>query len=190
MCSEVSAVVLAGGYSRRMGQDKAALRLGGKTLLQHTVDKLRAVGIEEILVSGWQSCPEGTVYVSDIYPHRGPLSGIHAGLLAASNSCALILPVDMPLLSEKTLHALIAAQGAAAVTILEEEPLPGVFDKAVAPICETLLQGKNYSLHRLLEASGTLSIPDPEAAELRRNCNTPEDFREIQQLYRKIQRNL
>lgn len=190
MCSKVSAIVLAGGYSRRMGQDKAALRLGGKTLLEFTVDKLRSLGMEDILISGWTDCPEGTVYVPDIYPHRGPLSGIHAGLLAASNPCALILPVDMPLLSEKTLHALIAAHGPKTITILEESPLPGVFETAAAPICETLLQGDNYSLRRLLEASGTLSISDPEPSELRQNCNTPEDFREIQLLYREISGNL
>lgn len=183
MCSKVSAIILAGGYSRRMGQDKAALRLGDKTLLELTVDKLRCLGIEEILVSGWESCPEGAVYVPDIYPHRGPLSGIHAGLLAASNPCALILPVDMPLLSLGTLQSLINAHGEKAITILEGCPLPGVFDAELSSLCEALLQADDYSLRRLLTAADTLRIRGMESSWELRNCNTPEDLSLIRKIF-------
>ena len=58
---EMSAVILAGGRSSRMGTDKARLRLGEKTLLELMVEKVRRLGITEIVVSGCTECPLGTM---------------------------------------------------------------------------------------------------------------------------------
>lgn len=181
MCDKLSAIILAGGFSSRMGQDKAVLPLAGTTLLQYMTDKLRGIGIEEIIVSGWQDCPIGTTYVPDVYPHRGPLSGIHAGLLAVPNDSALVIPVDMPLISEKSLLALVHAHGEKAITLLESEPLPGIFDAKLAPVCETLLRGKSYSLRGLIDAAGAKRISDPDFPFRRMNCNTPEEYEIVQQ---------
>lgn len=181
MYSNVSAVILAGGRSSRMGQDKAALRLGGRTLLQHTVSVLRRLGIAEILVAGRTDCPEGTAAVPDICPHRGPLSGIHGGLLAITNPCALILPVDMPLISEKTLELLISAHGEKPITVFAGTPLPGVFNAELSALCAQLLQADNHSLRKLLDTAGALRIQCRAQQELM-NCNTPEDFALIRRI--------
>lgn len=183
MCDELSAIILAGGFSSRMGQDKAALPLEGTTFLQYMTDKLRAIGIAEIIVSGWKDCPIGTTYVPDLYPHRGPLSGIHAGLLAVQNHSALVIPVDMPLISEKTLLALAHAHGEKAITVLESEPMPGIFDTKLAPLCEELLHGQNHSLHRLFGAAGAKRISDPDSPFRRMNCNRPEEYKTVQQYF-------
>lgn len=173
---QVSAIVLAGGFSSRMGQDKAALRLDGKTLLERTAEMLQALGIGEVLISGHIDCPPGTTFVPDVYPHRGPLSGIHAGLLAMHSPCALVVPVDMPLLEGGTLRRLIAAHGPAPITVLSGEPMPGVFDGSLAPLCEQLLQQENHSLRRLFAAAGVQEIAAPGDTAQSFNCNTQEDF--------------
>src|SRR2546428_7250960 len=79
-----SLVILAGGLSRRMGRDKAALPAGGVTLIEHLARPLAPVVDETIVAagSGRHNLPCATL-VDDRYPGLGPLPGIHAVLLAA-----------------------------------------------------------------------------------------------------------
>ena len=89
--------VLAGGRSSRMGSDKALLPFKGATLVQHVAAQVyQSVG-NVILVGD----PERYSYLSypviaDIYPARGPLSGIHAALAASPAEWNLIVACDMP----------------------------------------------------------------------------------------------
>ena len=95
--ADISGIVLAGGFSRRMGTDKAELKLGELTLLELQVRKLRQIGIADIMVSGCRKPVEGTRAIEDIYPHKGPMSGIHACLKAAKTEACLVVSVDVPL---------------------------------------------------------------------------------------------
>ena len=63
--------------------------------------------LEDILVAGRDASAEGIRSVPDVYPHRGPMSGIHAGLLAAREPRALVLAVDMPLVPGTLLAELL-----------------------------------------------------------------------------------
>ena len=80
----MSAAVLAGGKSSRMGRDKAALPFGGGTLLTYQARKLRALGVKELLLSGAAEAVPGARLVPDLLPGRGPLGGLHACLSAAA----------------------------------------------------------------------------------------------------------
>lgn len=186
----LSAILLAGGYSSRMGQPKAALVLGGKTLLQLQTEKLRSLGITDILVSGWEDCPPGTRYVPDVYPHRGPLSGIHAGLCQIQNHAALVLPVDMPLLTPETLQTLAAAHGSAPITLLEyrgqPEPLVGIYEASLAPACAALLQGTRHSPRQLLTQTHFRPVPHTGSPTQLLNCNTPEEFQSLLDIIRGV----
>ena len=105
----ISGIVLAGGFSRRMGTDKAELTLGGLTLLELQVRKLRQIGITDIMVSGYGKPMEGTRAIEDIYPHKGPMSGIHACLKAAKTEACLVVSVDVPLFPAEWLEKLVQA---------------------------------------------------------------------------------
>lgn len=100
----MSGIVLAGGASRRMGQNKAELVLNGKSLLQLQVNKLRSLGIEDVMLSGI-GCPSlpGTRVIPDKFPGKGPLAGLHACLRAAKNPACLALSVDVPLVPASAL---------------------------------------------------------------------------------------
>src|SRR2546421_6001463 len=79
-----SLVILAGGLSRRMGRDKAALPAGEGTLIEHLARRLAPVVDETIIAGGsaGQNLP-GVTGVDDRYSRFGPLAGVHAGFLAA-----------------------------------------------------------------------------------------------------------
>ncbi len=97
-------VILAGGKSSRMGEDKSNLRLNGKTLLQHMSDLLYDAGLKEIYVSHPDIIP-------DEIAGRGPLSGIHAILknIPKSYKHVIFLPVDMPRLTPLLISELVTA---------------------------------------------------------------------------------
>ena len=197
---EVSAIILAGGRRSRMGTDKAKLRLGGKTLLDLTVEKIRHLGISDIVISGCADCPEGTSYAPDLIPGKGPLSGIHAGLRQIRNQSSLVLPVDMPLIPEEVLKLLITAHGSDPavarpdsaptqpfpITVLtlegRMEPLVAVYDASLAQDCEEILQEEKHSPRRLCDKYGYHPVPYTGDPALLINCNTPEEFAYVQRL--------
>ncbi len=179
---DCSAILLAGGFSSRMGRCKAELDWHGVPLVQHQVEKLRGLGIGEIVLSGFAAPVEGTVYAPDVVPHRGPLSGIHAGLLTVSRSAALVIPVDAPLLPEELLRQLIRAHTVGVTAVShggEIEPLIAVYDRALAGDCEEILQSPRTSVRRLLERTETRTLEYAGDLRLLANCNTPEEYREI-----------
>ena len=179
MNRQVSAVVLAGGYSSRMGRNKAELTFQGHSFLEHQVNKLRSIGIEDIMISGYENAPEGCRYVPDLSPHRGPLSGIHAGLLAAHYESALFLAVDVPLVPAETLEALLTAH-TGGVTMLQhggrEEPLIAVYDRSLAKLCGTILQTEHTAVHRFLEQTQVRRLPFAGDESLLINTNTVEEY--------------
>jgi molybdopterin-guanine dinucleotide biosynthesis protein A len=108
-----SAVVLAGGQSRRLGQDKRRLRLwgeGGPTLLERTVALVGGLCPDVVVVlndpEAWPGLPGR--HVADAYADGGALGGIYSGLAAAAEEHALVVACDMPLLNERLLAALLA----------------------------------------------------------------------------------
>lgn len=102
-------VILAGGQSKRMGQDKALLQIRGKTLLAHIIDILYAVRpkLDDVVVSGRKlEIP----YVQDTYKNLGPLGGIYSVIHTVEQHAIksfLIMPVDMPLMTQNALDNLL-----------------------------------------------------------------------------------
>ena len=181
---EISAIILAGGRSSRMGADKAKLQVGEKTLLELMVEKVRRLGIMEVVVSGCSECPAGTRYAPDLISGRGPLSGIHAGLKQVHHQSSLVLPVDMPLIPEETLRLLIQAHGSLPITALtlddHLEPLVAVYDTCLAEDCEKILQEEKNSPRRLFDMYGYCPVPYTGDPDHLINCNTPEEFAVVQ----------
>ena len=181
----ISAIILAGGHSSRMGQNKAELDFHGISLLQHQVNNVRALGIEDIVIAGGNTPIAGTRIVTDLFPSRGPLSGIHAGLSAIRTSRALVLAVDTPLVPEDTLKNLIETHRDG-ITVLslrgEPEPLIGVYDRALLKECEGFLHEENTSLKRFLRMIGIEMVEYTGDPAMLINCNTPEEYQKILRL--------
>ena len=104
-------LVLAGGQSRRMGQDKALMRYKGRTLIDNASLLLQSASCDKVLISR-----NGPGFLNDKIEDAGPLSGVHAVLDALSqsdnhngNPCELlVLPVDMPQMTPELLRILVS----------------------------------------------------------------------------------
>ena len=176
----LSGIVLAGGLSRRMGQNKAELCLNGKTFLELQVDKFRALGIEDVMLSG-ADCPAlpGVRVIPDEYIGRGPLGGLHACLRAAENPACLVLSVDVPLIPVSVLAQLCRAHRGGGTVLRHherEEPLIGVYDQCVFDAISGLIKAGRYAVRALKDLILWNCFDYPGSEELLINCNTPEDF--------------
>ena len=171
-----------------MGRDKAALPFQGATLLEWQIQKLRGMGIRDIMLSGSGKDIKDIRVVPDEFPDRGPLGGLHACMKAARTPDCLALSVDMPLVPPRALTELVRAhrEQGAAVTLLrhgdKREPLIGVYQSGLYHIAEPLLQGRNTAVRRLLDETGFQLLDWSGDEELFLNCNTPEDYARLQAL--------
>jgi len=179
----VSAVILAGGRSSRMGSCKAELSWKGKTLLEHQIEKVRQLGIEDIVISGYSPASEGTRSAADIFTKKGPLGGIHSGMLAAKCPHCLVTGVDTPLVPIEVLSNLIEAHLSSPepITVLSHgemiEPIMGVYDISLREQCEQILVTDNTSIRQLLNRVGYEKFPFNGDEALLCDCNTPEDYK-------------
>ncbi|HZQ67432.1 MAG TPA: molybdenum cofactor guanylyltransferase [Terriglobales bacterium] len=190
--NELTAFVLAGGKSTRMGQDKALLELDGETLLVRVLKLARLVAPQvRIIGDAKRFAPWGDV-VEDIYPEHGPLGGIHAALTGTRTDLNLVLPVDMPFLDRAFLEFLIqkAAAGSAVVTVPRAggrlHPLCATYRKSFAEIAKRSLESDRNRIDALFDQVETRVIEEDELRQhgfapwLFRNVNTPQDWRDVQ----------
>ena len=182
----ISGIILAGGASKRMGQNKAQLSLLGKSLLLRQVEKMQALGIGDILLSG-SDLPtvSGTRTIPDIYPGRGPLGGLHACLQAAKYPRCLVLSVDVPLVPLAALHHMCRAH-VGGVTVLghegKQEPLIGVYDREASRHMEALIREGSAPVRALQEIVPWHIWEYYGPEDLLMNCNTPQEFTRLEAL--------
>lgn len=180
--NQVSAILLAGGLSSRMGVDKAMLSFRGTTLLEWQLHKLNRLGIEDILLSGREIDTAAVQCVLDEFPCCGPLGGIHACLKQAQFPCCLVISVDVPLVPEQILVDLIKThqRSQEKITILAHdskwEPLIGVYDSGLWHDAEPILRSGNTAVRHLLRAVGFDTVFCSADSSLFCNCNTPQDY--------------
>jgi molybdopterin-guanine dinucleotide biosynthesis protein A len=182
-----SAVVLAGGRSERMGQDKGWLRLEGQSLLGRQIALARAAGADEVFISGRAGVDYSAFahpVLVDVWPGCGPLGGIERALATARHGLVLVLAVDMPYL-EVTLLAKLLAQcttecGVVPVCDQRLEPLVALYPKAAHSVALALLQDKRYAARSFAEACCARNLvrtlrfhPAPRDFT---NWNCPEDM--------------
>jgi molybdenum cofactor guanylyltransferase len=186
----VSAFILAGGKSSRMGKDKAFLTLQGKTLLDRALQAAAAVvNDEEVFIVGdrHKFSPFGRV-IEDVFPERGPLGGIHAALLQSSSELNLMLAVDVPFVEAEFLKYMVsqAEQCDALATVPRAggrwQPLCAVYRKEFATAAGNSLQKGINRVDSLFERAKTRAIEEDELSRLGfglrmfRNLNTQDEF--------------
>jgi molybdopterin-guanine dinucleotide biosynthesis protein A len=185
----LSAVLLAGGRSRRMGQDKATLVFHGKPLWQIQLDLLRELQPREMFISAridpaWR--PLDVEFIADDPPSRGPLSGIAATLARIATPHLLTLAIDMPFMTPDYLRSIGGeiADGCGVVPVIHDrtEPLAAIYPRNAIVDFSRKLRGDDFTLQnvvRRLMASGKM-IARPvfvEEETLFRNVNEPADLR-------------
>jgi molybdopterin-guanine dinucleotide biosynthesis protein A len=189
----VTAIVLAGGRSRRFGRDKLAEPVGGRPLVQRAIEAVARVASDVVVVGPGHGTVRGTSgvrHVPDPEPFAGPLVAVAAGLEIAAQPLALVVGGDMPTLAEAVLRALLRPlttdEGVDAVCLVHRgrrQPLPmAVRVGAATSAARKLVGGGERRLQALPEsllardlAEGDWRALDPEAATLR-DVDRPEDL--------------
>lgn len=186
----ISVIILAGGKSQRMGQDKAVLKLprSQETLLEHTIKLAEQITQQILIVTSKRKVYHAKYPVlHDIIPHIGPLGGLYTGLSIVSTVLSLVLPVDMPLLNLKIISRLLAAVEDEYTIIIARhgrfiEPLVGIYPRAALPVIETMIKNKDYKLHSLFRYTATVYVDFPDSKPFL-NINTQSDLRELLKLH-------
>jgi molybdenum cofactor guanylyltransferase len=193
----VVCVLLCGGESRRMGQDKARLELAGRTLMDRALTALRGLDAPILLATGPRDryADLGLQTVQDAPETAGPAAGLLAAIEHLQADRYVLVACDMPRLDARLLDALVerALEGDLDACFFESEtgrePLCAVYSHRILPALRSAqARGKRRVTAFLGEAGaeqlriGTLSV-DELSGELRaldcaRNLNTPEDLRD------------
>ena len=180
---EANAILLAGGASRRMGQDKALLDWHGIPLLQHLAGQLQP-HFGEVLISGDPAryAFTGLRVVEDLRPDQGPLMGLYSAMRASGAAWNFVMACDMvdaPLPVLRALHA-GAAAGQCVVPLLPDgirQPLFAFYHRDTLPVMEAILGEGRRAVQTLLERCAVGEVPGSEAAL--RSANTPEAYRAL-----------
>ena len=187
---DLTAFILAGGKSTRMGADKAFVTLDGQTLLARALNVARSITPNVRIVGDPAKFAPFAPTVEDIFPNCGPLAGIHAALRSSQTDLNLILAVDVPFVSSALLHYLIqrARNNAATVTVAQTEggyqPLCALYRRNFAEAAEQSLQAGRYKIDVLFTPATTQTITEKEleaaglSPSLFRNLNTPKELSE------------
>ena len=186
---EITGAILAGGVSRRMGQDKLPLKVGDATLLGRVHEVLASRCAEILIVGGGGYAPPEARRISDLRSGRqGPLAGIEASLLAARYRAIFVAAGDMPFLTGALLEYLLSQLSDRVPAVVPSfggrlHPLCAAYGREVQPAVSTALDRGVWSVRELLESLPKVRYVGEE--ELRRcgdpnllltNVNSPEDL--------------
>jgi len=189
----ISVIVLAGGKSRRMGVNKALLKVDqNETLIARVLHNMQALSDDLIIVS---NSPElyadlDARQVGDEFEEAGPLAGIHAGLLAAKYDWIFAVACDMPLVDHRLArYMVLLSKGHDAVVPQiggDFEPLHALYKKTCRPAIEARLQAGQRRVVsffsdvrvRYVEPR-EVAIFDPEGHSFF-NANRPADWKRLQ----------
>jgi molybdopterin-guanine dinucleotide biosynthesis protein A len=190
---DLSASILAGGKSTRMGTDKALVLLDGRTLLSRMLDLARQLTSNVHIIGDPGKFAPFSSTIEDIFPGCGPLGGIHAALRSSLTDLNVILAVDVPFVSLTLLDYLIsrATSSDANVTVARAaggfQPLCAVYRRSFADAAENALRARHYKLDTLFAPTTTQVIEEAEleasgfSPRIFRNLNTPEELAEARE---------
>jgi len=184
---DFSAVVLAGGESRRMGRDKAWLHVNGQPLIVRALAELRCLNLEQIFVSGRADWDIGVLdppVLLDSRPGCGPVAGIERALLAIRSTHLLVLAVDLPFMSAEFLRKLVlrcdTLTGVVPAIRSKLEPLAAIYPRRCHAIASACLARGRRSARAFAAACYRQRLVrryPVAAADIAcfRNWNTPDD---------------
>jgi molybdopterin-guanine dinucleotide biosynthesis protein A/molybdopterin converting factor small subunit len=188
----MTAIVLAGGRSSRMGTPKALLPFDGEPLIVHIVRSLQSRFSDIVVVAapGQQLPSLPVTLVHDDVAYQGPVGGILYGLRAARGSHAFVTSCDSAFLSPTLIDYLLSLKEDYDVVVPRWEdrfqPLMAVYSKGVLPVLETQLANGQLRPVSLFTKVRTREVSeeevrrvDPEGASFF-NMNTPADYEEVQ----------
>lgn len=188
-------IILAGGKSSRMGQNKALLKINGETVIERIAKVMKKCFKRVVIITNSPVEYEflGLEMYEDINKSMGPLAGIHSGLTHSKDESNFVISCDVPLINEKIIRFICNYRTDKDIRIAKAEGyqqhLCGVYSKKLCGIAENILNNSvslnnsSRALHSFLDTAGfeiidTEIMPfDTESCFL--NLNRPEDYNKL-----------
>lgn len=167
MHNDVTAAILSGGKSSRMGENKSLMKVGGKTVIERTIELLNPLFSKVVLITNE---PEAYGFLNletfrDVYPGKGPLAGIHSALVNSGTDKCFVISCDIPLMKSEMIEYLIDYPADKMITIARAngfiQQLCGVYHKNCIPEAENILS---------IEAVSEIRAPE----QRKRRCSVLE----------------
>lgn len=200
MYLDITGIILSGGKSKRMEANKSLLDLNGITVIERITGLMKTLFSHVILIANEPDLYEFLkipIY-SDIYPYRGPLSGIHSGLVHSQTEKNFIISCDIPLINAEIISSLVEYQSDKEIIVATDDgyiqQLCGVYFKSNIIAAEKLLmesieeenrnkeqKKRKCSVRKLIESQNSEIISDSSILHgyfpgIFSNMNTPEDY--------------
>ena len=187
----MTGVILAGGRNSRIGQNKAFLEIGGKMIIERTIEIYKKIFDEILIIT---NTPEDYQYLglkvyTDLIPNRGSLGGIYTGLHYSKSDYAFFAACDMPFLNERVIRHII--KGARDYDIIVPyykhrlHPLHAVYSKSCLEIFRIMVEKKKLKIKGIFpkfRIKKVTNIPETKLPPFF-NINTMKDFRQADKMY-------
>lgn len=200
METEVTGVILAGGKSRRMGEDKRYLVVGEQTLLERGLGVIRSI-FQEVLIVIAQDSPPLDVdakVVRDLLPDCGSLGGLYTGLMQATTPWIFVVACDMPFLDQAVIDQFTSRRATADIVMAKLDarlhPMHALYGKRCLPALEQMIQARQFKIQEIVSQS-SLRVQYVTEAELLtidpswrsfQNVNTPSDLEAARSLLDRV----
>jgi molybdenum cofactor guanylyltransferase len=199
MFSSISGIILSGGLSRRFsGANKALIQVGGKHILDRIYTVFSELFEEIILVTNdpIEYISWNLKIVTDIYPYRSSLTGIHAGLFYSTKPYSFMTACDTPFLKKELIETLLCAVEPNIDIVIPEtptglEPLCAVYSKRCQKPIQNQLEKQEFKIDKFFNrvrvkriSDKELRLQDPELTSFF-NVNTPSSLDKAKEMIRK-----
>ncbi|PKL90208.1 MAG: molybdenum cofactor guanylyltransferase [Ignavibacteriae bacterium HGW-Ignavibacteriae-2] len=201
MYKDITGIILAGGKSTRMGENKSFLKINGEFVIERVVKLMKGIFEKNIIITNTPQEYEflKTPVFKDIYTYKGPLAGIHSGLRHSETEQNFIISCDIPLMRGEIIDYIINYKTEKPVTVCRADgfiqQLAGRYSKNVLPYTEKVLEENNTEVRdqqqnqrkcavlSMLEIVGSAIIEvenlDFYDEAIFYNMNRPEDYKYI-----------
>jgi molybdopterin-guanine dinucleotide biosynthesis protein A len=199
--TDITGIILSGGKSSRMGTDKALLKLGDESIIERMTKLMKSIFNQVFIVT---NTPDDYRYLrvplyEDIHKHKGPLSGIHSGLVHSSTNKNFFISCDLPLVSEELIKYIIEFKSDKLTRYCfasgRNHYLAGIYRKELLPEIERIFasgasssekKDQQFSIQNLLKNIETEAIQIENLPfyndELFFNLNTQEDLDQLNRI--------
>jgi molybdopterin-guanine dinucleotide biosynthesis protein A len=197
---EVTGVLLAGGKSRRMGEDKRYLVVGEQTLLERGLGVLHSIFQEVLVVIAQDSPPLGVDarVVRDLVPDCGSLGGLYTGLTQATAPCIFVVACDMPFLDQAVIAQFTSRRATADIVMAKLaarlHPMHALYGKRCLPAVEQMIGARQLKIQEMV-SHASLRVQYVTEADLLtidpswhsfQNVNTPADLEAARSLLTRV----
>jgi molybdenum cofactor guanylyltransferase len=188
--TSVQVAVLAGGQSRRMGQDKSFVLLNGKPLIEHVLESLKTLNVDIIIITNKPGlyAEYGIQSFTDIIPNSGSLGGLYTALEASHADYVVTVACDMPFLNPELLNYLLSLREGfdVVVPVIGDtfQSLHAVYARQCRIQMRQQIEEKTFRVSRLYESLNVRRLEENELLEKSfdllsfSNLNTPQDLAE------------